>query len=135
MAGIKQLTEVLLTRVHLIEGDVDTAHDGEAALRGIGDCRKGVDGRNFERQVDPAQAGEFGGQHQQIGRITKRRERPVEHEREEEPGDRIGEFVEFEHLIFEREQRAGIDLEGEVEVERATACILGMDIDLPCLTQ
>ena len=40
-----------------------------------------------------------------------------------------------QHEVLERQQRAGVDLEGEVEVERAAAGLLGVEVDLPRLAQ
>ena len=39
------------------------------------------------------------------------------------------------HGVFEREQHAGIDVEGQMQVERATAPFFGMEVDFPHLAQ
>ena len=125
---------MLLPEIDPVESDVDTRHDGEAALGGIGDGRERVDGGNLERQVDAAASGQFGGQHEKVGWVAQRRKRPCEDQRERHSLDRIGGVGKFEHLILEFDHDAGVDLEGEVKIERATTCVLGMQIDLPGLT-
>ncbi len=42
---------------------------------------------------------------------------------------------QLEHAVLEREQHARVDLEREVQVERAAARLLGVQIDLPGLAQ
>ena len=42
---------------------------------------------------------------------------------------------QLDHLVLERQQRAGVDLEREVQVERAAAGLLGVEVDLPRLAQ
>ena len=37
--------------------------------------------------------------------------------------------------VFERQQHSRFDLESEVQVERASAALLGMEVDLPHLSQ
>ena len=38
-----------------------------------------------------------------------------------------------EHLVLEAERNPGIEIYGQVQVERASACLLGVEIDLPGL--
>ena len=97
---------------------------------------EGVDRRHLDGQVDAADAGELGGQHEQIGRLRERRQRPREQQREREAGRRsIVEVVELHDLVLEAEQRPWVDVEREVEVDRAAARLLGMEVDLPQLAQ
>ena len=42
---------------------------------------------------------------------------------------------QVDHDVLERQQHAGVDLEAEVQVERAATPLLGMQVDLPCLAQ
>lgn len=124
---------MLLTQVDAVEADIDTRHDGEAALGGVGDSGERVDGGNLERQVDAAASGQFGGQHEKVGRVAQRRKRPGEHQGKRHSLDRIGGVGKFEHLILELDHDSGVDLEGEVKIERSTTRIFGMQIDLPGL--
>ncbi len=125
---------MLLTEIDPVEADVDARHDGEAALGGVGDSGERVDRGNLERQVDAAASGQFGGQHEQIGRVAQWRKRPGEHQREGHSLDGIGGVGKFEHLVLELDHDSGVDLEGEVKIERSTTRIFGVQIDLPCLT-
>ena len=69
------------------------------------------------------------------GPFGQRREHPGEDEREGEPVRRVGALGQLEHAVLERQQRAGLDLEREVQIERAAAGVLGVQIDLPGLAQ
>ena len=42
---------------------------------------------------------------------------------------------EQDHGVLEGEEDAGVDVEGQVQVERAAAALLGMQVDLPDLAQ
>ena len=53
--------------------------------------------------------------------------------REMEALRRLGPFRQLEHLVLEGQQRPRLDLECEMQVEWATARILGMKVDLPRL--
>ena len=83
----------------------------------------------------PAEAGQLGGQHEQVGRVAQRREGPVEGEGEREPLDGVGAVGLLEHPVLEAEQHPGVDLERQVKVERAAAGVLGVQVDLPRLAQ
>jgi len=37
--------------------------------------------------------------------------------------------------VFERQQHTGVHLQCQVEIERAAAAVLGVQLDLPCLAQ
>ena len=56
-------------------------------------------------------------------------------EREEELVRRIVERVTGDHRVLEAEQDPGIDLERQVQVERALASLLGVQVHLPVLAQ
>ena len=87
-------------------------------------------------QLDTADAGELGGEHEQIGWLRERRQRPREQQREREAGRRIVvDVVELDDLVFESEQGAWVDVEREVEVDRTAARLLGVQVDLPQLAQ
>ena len=52
------------------------------------------------------------------------------------PSRRVGVgVVELDDLVLEAEQGAGVDLERQVQVDRAAARLLGVQVDLPELTQ
>ena len=83
-----------------------------------------------------ADAGELGGQHEQVGRLGQRRQRPGEDEREGEPVRRVVVGVgELQHLVLEAEQRPRVDLQREVQVDGAVARLLGVQVHLPQLAQ
>ena len=95
-----------------------------------------VGGRHLEREIGPADAGELGGEHEQVGPVRQRRERPGEAQREVERRRRARRRRRrVDHRVLEAEQHARIDLEREVEVDRALATLLGMEVDLPGLAQ
>ena len=54
---------------------------------------------------------------------------------EPEPGGGFVGFVEFDDAVLELQQGSGVHLEGEVQVEGATARLFGMQFDFPHLTQ
>ena len=87
-------------------------------------------------KLDAADAGELGGEHEQVRRVRQRRQRPGEHEREGEPGRRrLVDVVELHHLVLEAEHRPWVDVEREVQVDRPAARLLGVQVDLPQLAQ
>ena len=67
--------------------------------------------------------------------MVQRGQRPVEQHREVERVRRVLVVREGEHGVLEREQRARVDIEGEVQVERAVARVLGVELHLPGLAQ
>ena len=44
-------------------------------------------------------------------------------------------LLEADHLVFEAEHRPRVDVEREVEVDRAGARLLGVQVDLPELAK
>ena len=67
--------------------------------------------------------------------MWERWERPGEHQGEVEVIGRIFVIAESDDGIFNGEQHARVDVEGEVKVERTTATFLGVQVHLPHLTQ
>lgn len=67
--------------------------------------------------------------------MGERRQGPVEQQGELELVGRVVALGDLQHLVLEGEQDTGVDLEGEVQVERAAARLLGVQVDLPGLTQ
>ena len=63
------------------------------------------------------------------------RKGPGEGQGEVELVGRILVLGQAEHGILEGEQGPGVDLEGEVEVERAAAAVLGVEFHLPDLAE
>ena len=95
-----------------------------------------VDRRDLDRQLDAADAGQLGGQDQQVGRLGQRGQGPREHQREREPGGwRLVEVVELHHLVLEAEHRPWIDVERQVQVDRSAAGLFRVQVDLPQLAQ
>src|SRR5439155_18554759 len=92
-------------------------------------------GRHLERQVGAADAGQLSGQQKQVGRVGQRWQGPREHQREVEPVGRLRVLGEIVDRVLEGEEHARVDLESEVQVERAAAPLLGVEVDLPDLAQ
>ena len=63
------------------------------------------------------------------------RQGPGEGEREVEVVGRFLVFGQPENGVLKREQCPRIDLEGQVEIERTTAAVFGMELDLPHLAE
>ena len=117
------------------QGDGGAGHDVEPALGGVGGRGVGVDGRDLEGEFDAADAGQVDGQAQQVGPVGQRREGPREGEGEVELVGRVLVLRQSEDGVLEGEEGARVDLEGEVEVERAAAAVLGVELHLPHLTE
>jgi hypothetical protein len=63
-------------------------------------------------------------------------QRPGEQQREREAlRGWIVDLVELHDLVLEAEHRSRIDVEREVQVDRPRAGLLGVQVDLPQLTQ
>ena len=69
------------------------------------------------------------------GPLGQRRERPGEVEREALEVGRLVALGQLHHQVLEGQQHPRVDLEGEVQVERAAAGLLGVQVDLPRLAQ
>ena len=78
---------------------------------------------------------ELGGEHEQVGTVRQRRQRPGEAEREVEVVGRVLVVGALDDRVLEAEQHARVDLEREVEVDRTLAALLGVQVDLPGLAQ
>lgn len=97
---------------------------------------RGVDRRHLERKIRPTESGEIGGQHQQIGRLEKGRERPGEEQGEEVVLGRCSLWiVQFGHFVLEAEQSTWVHFEGQVQIDRPVAGFLRMEIDFPHLAE
>ena len=72
---------------------------------------------------------------EQVGRLGQRRQRPREVEREEELVGGLLVVGEADEGVLEAEQDTRVDLEREVEVDRAFAPFFGVQVDLPRLAQ
>ncbi len=64
-----------------------------------------------------------------------RREAPGEHEREVILVGRVDVVGQAHYGVLEGEQGARIDVELDVQVDRTTAAVLGVQVDLPGLAQ
>jgi myo-inositol-1(or 4)-monophosphatase len=135
VALVEHVAQLLLAHEDAVETDFDAGDGREASFRRVGDRRVGVDGRHLEGQRRVTDAGEIGSEHEQIRPVRQRRQHPREHERKREALGRIGTLGHLEHLVLEREQRARLDLEREVQIEWAATRLLGVQVDLPCLAQ
>src|SRR3954453_1540987 len=125
---------LLVAAVHRGELDGDARDDRQAALWCVGDAGERVDRRHLDRQVQAADACELCGQHEQVGRVGQRRQRPGEQQWEVEALRRVGvDVVELDHLVLEAEQGPRVDLQRQVQVDRAAARLLGVQVDLPQL--
>jgi hypothetical protein len=69
------------------------------------------------------------------GAAGQGREGPGEGEGEVELVGWLLLFGEEHHGVLEREQDTGVDIQGQVEVQRTAAALLGMEVDLPDLTK
>ena len=124
--------------VHVDVGEVDghLGDDRQAALGGVGHAREGVDGRHLDGEVDAADSGEVGREHEQVGRVGKWGQRPGEQNREREPRRwAVVDLFETNHLVFETEHRSGVDVEGQMQVDRPGTRFLGVEIHLPQLPE
>src|ERR1700722_9826253 len=109
--------------------------DGEAPFRAVS-CRcERVDGRDLEGKLDAAHAGQVDGQAEKVWAVGKWGESPGEGEREVVLVRRRHLFWQVEHGVLECQKNPGIHLESQVEVERAAAALLGVQVDLPCLAE
>jgi hypothetical protein len=106
-------------------------------LRSVGSVADGVgvDGRHLEGQLGLPDAGQLGGEHQEVGTGRQRRQRPGEQQREVEAVGGLLVVGQGDHQVLERQQGARVDLQGQVQVERPTAGLLGVQVDLPRLPE
>ena len=134
-ATVEDLTHHLLAREDPGQGDGRPGHDAEPAFGGVG-CRSvGVDGRDLEGELDATHAGQVDRQAEQVRTVGEWRERPGEGQGEVEVVGRVLVLGQPEDGVLEGEQRSGVDLEGEVEVEGTAAPVLGVELHLPDLTE
>ena len=69
VAAVEHVAQLLLAEEDAVEADLDPRHRGQASLCRVGDRRERVDGGDLERQLGAADAGQLGGQHQQVGTL------------------------------------------------------------------
>ena len=110
-------------------------HDTEPSFGTIGCVRKRVDGRHLERQLDAAHAGEVDGQPEKVGTTGQERESPGEGEGKVELVGRFLLLGEEHNGVFEGQEDTWINIEGQVQVQRTAASLLGVEVDFPNLTQ
>ena len=134
-AAVEHVAELLLSAEHPGERYLDPGHDREAALGWVGGGGIGVDRRHLKGQIGPADAGELGGQQEQVRPVRQWRQRPGEQQRKPEAVGRIVLLRKVDDEVLEGEQGAGIYLERQMEVEWPSAGFLRVEIDLPCLAE
>ena len=137
MAPVEDVAQqVLMSGVDVGKRDLDLADDPHRSVGSVGHAGEGVDGRHLQRELESADTGQVGGQDQQVGAEGQRWQGPGEVEREPvQVGGIVVLVFEVEHEVFERQQDPGVDLEGQVQVERTAAGIFGVQVDLPRLAQ
>ena len=109
--------------------------DAQAALRAVGGVGEGVDGRDLEGEFDPAHSRQVDGEAEQVGPPGEWWQRPGEGERKVEFVGWLLVLGEENDGVLEGEEDAGVDVEGEVEVQGAATPLLGVQVDLPDLPQ
>ncbi len=102
---------MFLSEIDAVEPNFNARNNREASFCGIGDRRKRIDRRNLKRKFNATQSRQFGGEHQEIGRVTKRWKRPRKREGEREAFDRVVAFGDIEHLVFEPDHDSRVDFE------------------------
>src|SRR5581483_8758211 len=105
------------------------------ALRAVGGVGEGVDGRDLERELDASDAGQVDGQAEQVRAAGQRRQGPGEGQGEVELVGRVLVLAQEHDGVLEGEQHPRVDIEGQVQVERAAAAFLGVQVDFPDLAQ
>ncbi len=83
----------------------------------------------------PTDPGQVDGEPEQVRARRERRHAPVEGQREVELVCRVGVLGQRDDGVLEVEEHPRVDLEGEVQVDRAAAALLGVQVDLPELAQ
>ncbi len=78
---IERLAEAVLAIHEIDKRDLDRGNDREATFLPVGERSEAVDCGHLYREVESADAGEFGRQHDEIRWVRQRREPPVEQER------------------------------------------------------
>jgi hypothetical protein len=63
------------------------------------------------------------------------RQGPGEGQREVEAVGRFTVLREVDHEVLEGQQHPGVDLQGQVQIQRPAAALLGVEVDLPGLAQ
>ena len=134
-ASVEHLAQQFFSPEDSSKGNGIARHNRQPSLGCVGGRGERVDRRYLERQVNPAHTGEVDGETQQVGALGERRQPPCEGEREVVLVGRVHVLGQVYHRILEREQSPGIDLQGQMEVQRAAATLFGMQIDLPGLSQ
>ncbi len=107
----------------------------QATLRAVGGVGEGIDGRDLECEFDPAHSCQVDGEAEQVGRPGERWQRPGEGERKVKFVGWLLVLGQEDNGILERKEDAGVDVQGEVQVQRAAAPLFGVQIDLPDLPQ
>ncbi len=103
------------------------------AVGSVGHGSEAVDSAHVQRKNRPADPGELRGEDQQVGAGRERRQGEREGDGK---GDCAVGFAGFAHasdLVLEGDQRSRVDFDGDVEIERTIARLIGVQIDFPRL--
>lgn len=133
-ALFERIAEVFGAHEDLCDRDVEAGDDRERPFGRVGDRGERVDGRHLDGKARPADSGELGRQHQEIGTVRQGRQRPGEDERQRMGVGRFLVVGQVYDEILEGEDGARVDLQRQVQVERSTARLLGVQIHLPRLS-
>lgn len=135
MAAIQNIAQVVLTQVDPRQRELDPGNDVEASFRSVQNRTKTIHSRDIEREIRPADPGEVRREDEKIRPVDQRGEPPGEQQRETQViGRSIRGVRERVHLVLEREHHPRVDLQGQMEIERTAARVLGMKIHFESLT-
>lgn len=112
-----------------------TGYDAESSLRSVGGRRKGVDRRDFERQLDAPNTRQVDRQAEQIRAVRERRKGPGERQWEVVLVRRLFVIGQLQDHVLEAEENSRVHIERKVKVDRPSTPFFRMQIDLPHLTE
>ena len=135
MTAIEDIAQIILAEVNASQRKLDTSNHVQASLWSVGHRSKSVYCADVEWQIWPANASELGREHEKVRTVDQRREAPREQQRKAQVfRRRLSRVDKRVHLVFERQHHPWIDLQGQMKVERPTARMLGMKVNLEGLT-
>jgi hypothetical protein len=132
-ASVEDIAQDFLTEKDPRQWHFDASQNADGALGCIGNRRERVDGAHLKRKIGTADPREVGGEHQQVGGLGQWWERKAQADRQLDVVGRFTSFPDLHYFIFKVDQRARIDLDGDVHVDWTVAGAIGMKINFPCL--